>query len=173
EVVDDQGSPLPPGAEGILRLRSPYVAGKYQDDPVASAEAFRDGAFYPGDLARAEADGAVTLLGRAKDQFNLGGVKFNASDIDALAMSVSGVRDAVCFVQPQADGPDRLGMVVQFEPGADLAATAAAIRAAITQARSIAQAPQAIYALPAVPRNANGKAMRDTAADEARALTPL
>lgn len=173
EVVDDHGTPLPVGAEGVLRLRTPYVAGKYQDDDAASAEAFRNGAFYPGDLARAEPGGAITLLGRVKDQFNLGGVKFNASDIDAFAMAVPGVRDAVCFVQHVPDGAERLAMAVRLDDGADPAATAAAIRAAITQARSVAQAPQAIYAMSAVPRNANGKALRDTAADETRGLPPL
>ena len=51
EVVDENDTRLPPGETGRLRYRGPGVAEGYYRDAEASREAFRDGWFYPGDLA--------------------------------------------------------------------------------------------------------------------------
>ena len=51
EIVDIDGNLVAPGMNGILRIRNPYMAACYVGDPVASDDAFRDGWFYPGDVA--------------------------------------------------------------------------------------------------------------------------
>ena len=44
-VLNDAGRPLPPGAIGEVAIRGPNVANGYQDDPAATAAAFREGWF--------------------------------------------------------------------------------------------------------------------------------
>ena len=58
EVVDGFDRILPPGETGLLRYRGPGCATAYHRDPEASSEAFRDGWFYPGDLARSMRTGS-------------------------------------------------------------------------------------------------------------------
>ena len=75
EVVDAEDRPQPPGCGGAIRLRAPGMAEGYLDNPQQTAQRFRDGWFYPGDIARWEPDGVLRLLGRADDVVNLGGFK--------------------------------------------------------------------------------------------------
>src|SRR5690606_20044971 len=98
-------------------------------DPQASAEVFRDGWFYPGDTGMLTADGRLKILGRIKDQFNLGGIKVNAEEIDTAAGSVPGIREAMCFTTPAATGLLQLSICAVRDPNADPAAAAASIRA--------------------------------------------
>src|SRR6267142_3868516 len=75
EITDVAGQYLPAGREGTIRIRASSMARCYLADPGASAEAFREGFFYPGDLGYLMADGIVVLTGREKTILNLGGHK--------------------------------------------------------------------------------------------------
>jgi acyl-CoA synthetase (AMP-forming)/AMP-acid ligase II len=94
QVVDDAGSTLQPDAVGHIRYRGPGVADGFYNDPGASATAFRDGWFYPGDLGRFDADGRLHLAGRAKDVIIRAGVNIYASEIEQVLLAHPLVRDA-------------------------------------------------------------------------------
>ncbi|TPX03145.1 long-chain fatty acid--CoA ligase, partial [Schumannella luteola] len=70
EIVDDRDQPVDPGTEGWIRYRSPGMAHGYLGDPEASARAFRDGWFHPGDRGVLRADGGLTLRTRTTDLLN-------------------------------------------------------------------------------------------------------
>ena len=75
-VLDDKGGRAGPGQVGRL-ARGGHVPLGYYKDPAKTAGMFAevDGQRYalPGDLARVEADGTVTLLGRGNTCVNTGG----------------------------------------------------------------------------------------------------
>jgi acyl-CoA synthetase (AMP-forming)/AMP-acid ligase II len=50
QVVDESGEVLPPGQEGLVRMRIDDGLDGDLDDPIATHEFFRDGYFYPGDF---------------------------------------------------------------------------------------------------------------------------
>ena len=52
KIVSATGQQLPPGVEGVIRLRAEGMPLGYCDDPVPIAKSFRDGWFYPGDIER-------------------------------------------------------------------------------------------------------------------------
>ncbi|MGW6460675.1 class I adenylate-forming enzyme family protein [Streptomyces sp. NPDC055078] len=58
---------LPAGEKGEIWARGPQIADGYHDDPVRTAEQFRDGWLRTGDLAWRDEDGWVFLAGREKD----------------------------------------------------------------------------------------------------------
>jgi acyl-CoA synthetase (AMP-forming)/AMP-acid ligase II len=60
DIVDDDGNSLPAGETGLLRYRGPGVATSFYKDDDASQESFRDGWFYPGDLADRDDEGFIT-----------------------------------------------------------------------------------------------------------------
>ncbi|MEM8821366.1 MAG: AMP-binding protein, partial [Pseudomonadota bacterium] len=65
EIMREDGTPCAVGEIGILRyLQEADAIEGYEDDPEATAHHFRDGAFYPGDLAVRRADGRVRFAGR-------------------------------------------------------------------------------------------------------------
>ena len=61
DVVDDLGTPVADGVEGELVIRSPFAVAGYYDNASATAEAFRDGGYFSGDLGRRDADGQHVL----------------------------------------------------------------------------------------------------------------
>jgi acyl-coenzyme A synthetase/AMP-(fatty) acid ligase len=68
-VLDDAGRPAPPGSGLVGRLaRKGRIPLGYLGDPAATGETFVElhGQRWaiPGDLAKVEADGSITLLGR-------------------------------------------------------------------------------------------------------------
>ena len=100
EIVGDDHVPLPAGEIGRLRYRGPGVATNYHDDPEASNEAFRDGWFYPGDLAERNEAGYVFLRGRAKDMIIRGGVNIHPGEIEAILASHPQVIEAAVVGKP-------------------------------------------------------------------------
>jgi long-chain acyl-CoA synthetase len=75
EVVDlETGeSVLPIGEKGEICFRGPQVMKGYWKRPEATAEAFRGGRFYTGDIGFLDQDGFVTLVDRKKDLILSGG----------------------------------------------------------------------------------------------------
>ncbi|MGJ8623541.1 MAG: class I adenylate-forming enzyme family protein [Yoonia sp.] len=112
ELVDEDDQRVPSGEQGIVRICNSRLASGYLNEPELTAEIFRDGWFYPGDLARWTPEGNFEVVGRINDQFNIGGVKINAMLIDHAMQQVDGVTDAISFMLPREDGPDRLCALV-------------------------------------------------------------
>lgn len=97
EVVDERGQACPVNEEGMLRVRRTELdVHEYLGDEVASAAAFRDGYFYPGDMAVQREDGRFRILGRVADVVNLGGRKLAVAPIEANLQRVLQV-DYVCL----------------------------------------------------------------------------
>lgn len=67
QVVDEQGSPVPAGQEGELRIFSANVMTGYYQNEALTQKVIRNGWFYTGDLARIHPDGTIDLLGRKRD----------------------------------------------------------------------------------------------------------
>ena len=120
QAVDADDRPLPPGTEGILRIRSDLCVDRYIDDPVASAEAFRDGWFYPGDLGTVSADGRLDVTGRVTELINNGGDKISPSVNRRSAAGEPGVTDAAAFGVPDAEGMMKIWAAVVAQPTFDM-----------------------------------------------------
>ncbi len=154
EIVDEDHAPLPPGQVGRLRYRGPGVATGYHRDPEASAEAFRDGWFYPGDLAERDEAGFIALRGRRKDMIIRGGVNIYPLEIETCLMAHPGVMEAAVVGAPSED----LGEIVVAHV-AGIADSA--------ELRSWCAARLAPYKVPArfvthaeLPRNSSGKVLK-------------
>ena len=83
-LADNEGRPLfnQRGVEGYLRVRGPSVVERYFGHETSATDS--DGWFDTGDLARIDADGNLTITGRAKDLIKSGGEWINPSEIETL-----------------------------------------------------------------------------------------
>ena len=111
EIVDDAHRPVPHGQEGHLRYRGPGCATGFHRDPESSSEAFRDGWFYPGDLACLDEAGYVFLRGRAKDMIIRGGINIHPAEIEAVLVSHPDIAEAAVLGVPS---PERGEEVAAF-----------------------------------------------------------
>jgi len=114
ELVSDTGRPVPVGEIGRVRVSTKDVHTAYLGDEAATKMHFKDGYFYPGDLAVARADGRIALQGRSTDVINVRGVKIFPGPIeDRLCESLTrspaiGARRTFTFTSMRE--PRRLSM---------------------------------------------------------------
>jgi acyl-coenzyme A synthetase/AMP-(fatty) acid ligase len=159
-LLDDDDRVVPPGtaATGRIAIHGRVPIGYYKD-PDRSARTFPviDGVRYsvPGDHARVEADGSVTLLGRGSAVVNTGGEKVFPEEVEEVMKTFPGVRDAVVVGVPD----ERLGEVVtglvELDPGAilDEPALIAHVKAKLAGFK----APRHLVVVDTIGRAPNGK----------------
>ena len=123
-VLDDDNRPTEAGAGVIGRLATTgHIPLGYHKDPVKSAATFPtvDGVRWaiPGDAARMEVDGTITIFGRGSNCINTGGEKVFPEEVEAKVKAHPGVQDA--FVLGRADERfgQRVAAVIARRPGAE------------------------------------------------------
>jgi acyl-CoA synthetase (AMP-forming)/AMP-acid ligase II len=121
-VLDDAGRPAPPGSGLVGRLaRRGRLPLGYHGDPEASADTFVElhGQRWaiPGDLARVEADGSITLLGRGASSINTGGEKVFPEEVEMVLKAHPDVFDAVVVGVADARFGQRVAAVVALRAG--------------------------------------------------------
>lgn len=163
EIVDREGRLVDAGATGMVRVSNPYLAPGYLGQTDKTAEAFRDGWFYPGDIGTWTPDGALEIIGREDDLMSIGGVKIYAGLIDMILSVVPGVAEAICFKNPKAGAAEQLMAFVVFDPLVRRDECCEAIRQAISDRFGILLSMGNIHAINKIPRNENGKPLRAVA----------
>ncbi|MDX6390548.1 MAG: 3-oxocholest-4-en-26-oate---CoA ligase [Streptosporangiaceae bacterium] len=158
-VLDDQGGRAGPGQVGRL-ARAGHVPLGYYKDPAKTAAMFAevDGKRYavPGDLARVEADGSVTLLGRGNTCVNTGGEKVFPEEVEGALKSHPHVFDALVIGVPDERLGQRVAALVQPREGhtIDLALLEAHLRGQIAGYKL----PRSIWLVDFISRTVSGKA---------------
>jgi 3-oxocholest-4-en-26-oate---CoA ligase len=158
-VLDDDNQPAAPGQLGRL-ARGGHVPLGYYKDPERTSAMFAEvnGRRYavPGDLARVEDDGTVTLLGRGNTCVNTGGEKVFPEEVEGALKSHPDVFDALVIGLPDELLGQRVAALVQPRPDAapDLAALQEHVRGQIAGYK----VPRSIWLTEAITRTVSGKA---------------
>jgi acyl-CoA synthetase (AMP-forming)/AMP-acid ligase II len=122
-VLDEHGRPAPPGVIGRLAKGGPLPLGYYKDpEKTAALLTEVDGVRYavPGDLARLEPDGTVTLLGRGNTCINTGGEKVFPEEVEGALKAHPDVFDALVIGVPDKRLGQRVAALVQPRAGTKL-----------------------------------------------------
>ena len=159
EIIDESGSPVARGTAGIVRYRTPNMATGYLGDPSATADAFRDGWFYPGDRGALSTEGKLVLSGRTSDMLNAGGVKIDPIEFEEFAVTLSGVTGALGFTHTNDLGVAQFVLAVA---GNDI--NIAAVSASLSE-RFGRLKPISIFSVPELPHTDTGKASRRLTAE--------
>jgi len=109
------------GVVGKLARRGRVPIGYYKDaEKTAATFPEIDGVRWsiPGDHARIEADGSITVLGRGSVSINTGGEKVYPEEVEGALKSHPDVFDAVVVGMPDARWGERVVAVVQPRDGA-------------------------------------------------------
>lgn len=98
-VAGTTGRPVPRGVAGELLVAGPTVTAGYLHDEEATADKFvtrnETRWYHTGDLVRLDESGSIDFLGRIDDQLNVGGVRLEPTEIEALLLTFDGIADAV------------------------------------------------------------------------------
>ena len=157
-ILGDDDRPLPPGEVGRLAYRGPGVARGFHNDPEASAEAFLDGWFLPGDLAAMDASGYVFLKGRRKDLIIRGGINIYPAEIEAVLLSDPRLAEAAVVGWPSADMGEEVAAFVV--PRAGMAPAAEELISLCAARLAPYKVPRAVLDIADLPRNSAGKVVK-------------
>jgi len=120
KLVTESGVEAPLGAVGEIVVRGPNVARRYLERPEASAEAFRDGWFFTGDIGHLDERDRLYLLDRKKDMIITGGENVYSLEVEAALYQHPKVQEcAVVGVPDEIYGEALLAAVVPV-PGETL-----------------------------------------------------
>jgi 3-oxocholest-4-en-26-oate---CoA ligase len=158
-VIDDSGKVAAPGVIGRL-ARGGHVPLGYYKDPAKTAELLIDvdGVRYsmPGDLARIEADGTITLLGRGNTCVNTGGEKVFPEEVEGALKSHPDVFDAIVIPVPDERLGQRVGALVQ--PRAGRTPARSDLDAHVRGQIAGYKVPRSIWLVDQIARTPSGKA---------------
>lgn len=154
-VADDQGSEVPPGELGEIRIRGANVMREYWKDPDATAKALKDAWLLTGDLGTKDADGVVRIVGRKKDVIISGGFNVYPEEVEAALSSHPGVLEVAVVGIPHDDwGETVVAFVV---PRSGTSVTRAEIERTARSLLSGYKCPRRIEMVSDLPKNPSGK----------------
>jgi len=164
-AVDGAGpdSADPSASFGTLWIKSPANMLGYWNNPHRTAEVLCDGWVNTGDLLERHEDGFFYIKGRSSEMIISGGVNVAPDEVDRIAESVAGVREAACYEIPDDEFGALVGLAVV--PVADVDDTEArklkqSIAARYRQESEAMARPSAIVIVKDIPRTQSGKVMR-------------
>ncbi len=158
-VVDEGGAPVGERIVGQIISKGPSVTEGYYENAEASAESFRAGWLYTGDLGYF-AEGNLYICGRAKDLIILNGANYYPQDMEWAIGEIEGVRrgNVVAF-SVMKDGLEQLIVAAEGNRG-DTTRLQTEIAETLQRSFGLTPAQVAICALGALPKTSSGKAQR-------------
>lgn len=162
--IMDDGAEVAQGDIGVIEVRGDNVFQGYWQMPEKTAEELHpNGWFITGDLATRDADGYVTIVGRAKDLIITGGFNVYPKELESLIDDIPGVLESAVIGVPHKDfGEAVVAVVVPETP--DL--TLDQIEAITTTQLAKFKQPKQIILLPELPRNTMGKVQKKALREE-------
>ncbi len=155
-VVDAQNRLLPPGTEGRLQCRGPFMFVGYVKQDALTRENFDGEWFDTGDLATLDAEGFIRITGRLKDIIIRGGENIPVKYVEDILYEDERVQDAAIVGMPDPRLGERACAFVICREGQTL--DMQSMQAFLAQ-RGVAKVywPERLEIAHELPRTANGK----------------
>ena len=158
-IADDHGIELRTGVTGVVEIRSPGLSPGYWRLPDKTAAEFRDGGwFITGDVGSVDAEGRLTLEGRAGDMFITGGYNVYPKEIEMVLDEVPGVLETAVIGVPHPDFGEAAVAVVVREAGSKV--SEATLAGALDGVLARFKHPRQYVFSESLPRNAMSKVQK-------------
>jgi long-chain acyl-CoA synthetase len=158
-VQSEEGEMLPPGAIGEICVRGRNVMLGYWKRPAETAETMRRDWLLTGDIGYADADGYYYITDRKKDMLLVNGINVYPRQIEEVLYSFPGVKEAAVIGVPDARRGEQPLAFVATQDGIELQ-EGPLLQFARKQLADY-KVPRHIVFLPALPRNATGKILKN------------
>ena len=170
KITDPEtGKALPKGEIGLIEVRGENVFQGYWNMPEKTKEDLReDGFFITGDLAKYDADGYVTIVGRQKDLIISGGFNVYPKEIETVLDDQADVKESAVVGLEHPDFGEGVVAFVVMQEWAEV--NEDQLIAALGQELAKYKTPKRIIALEELPRNTMGKVQKNVLRDGYREL---
>ncbi len=122
-LVDENDCSVPDGEVGqlILRTEAPWAMNHgYNNNPQATADAWRNGWFHTGDAFIRDTDGDYRFVDRLKDAIRRRGENISSYEIEVELLSHPSVREAAAIPVPSEFSEDEVLVVLAPASGASI-----------------------------------------------------
>ena len=119
QIVDDNGTPLPPGPENVGEIvaKGPQIMKGYWQRPEATAETVKDGWLYTGDMGFMHPDGFFQIVDWKKDMILVSGFNVYPNEIeDVLALHPKVLESAALGIADEKSGEIVKVFIVKRDP---------------------------------------------------------
>ena len=116
-IEDDDGTALPAGEIGHVKVSAPFAALGYWNDPEATRSTWADGWYETGDMGLLDDAGRLTLLGRSKEVINRSGHKILPLEVELEVAGHPDVFQCAVVAAPDAEYGEVPWAFVQMRDG--------------------------------------------------------
>jgi long-chain acyl-CoA synthetase len=99
-IVDENDKEVPTGGVGELIVKGPNISPGYYNMPEETANTFKNGWLYTGDLARMDENGYLYIVERKKDLIIRGGFNIYPRDVEEILHRHPAVQEAAVIGMP-------------------------------------------------------------------------
>ena len=131
----------------------------YWNRPEATAEAFSDGWFHTGDLARMDADGCLYIVERKKDMFISGGENVYPAEVENVIYQLPQIAEAAVIGVKDPKWGEVGRAVVVIKEGRSV--TVDEIIDHLKGSLAKYKIPKSVVFIERLPRNAAGKVLKN------------
>lgn len=168
-VVDDNGATCAVGTPGHIQVRGPNVfCGYWRQPEKTRAEFTMDGFFKTGDIGHLDAEGYLTISGRARDLIITGGLNVYPKEVEDVINRLPGVAESAVIGLPHPDFGEAVTAVVIA--AADVPLDEAAVVAHTRGLLAAFKTPKRVIVTDQLPRNTMGKVMKNVLRQDYAAL---
>ncbi len=165
DVVDRDGKSVPRGAGGLLVIRNPWphMFSGVWGDPLRYAQYFEQipGTYTAGDVATLDAEGYLTVLGRADDVLNVAGHRIATADVESALVSHPACGEAGVIGKPDEIKGEAIKAFVVLRMGHEASdALGAALIEHVRYHLGPIGTPAEIEFVAKLPKTRSGKIMR-------------
>src|SRR5262249_9199219 len=164
---EEGGDVTESGGPGIAACKGAVNCLGYYDDPEANARLYTaDGWMLTGDFCTIDADGYLTVAGRASDFIIRGGKNISAAQVEDEVSTHPAVAMAAAVAMPDAVFGERVCVYVEQHPGTDRL-DLDGLRAHLS-GRGVGKElwPERIVVVDAIPRSSGGKVAKGELRDD-------
>jgi acyl-CoA synthetase (AMP-forming)/AMP-acid ligase II/aryl carrier-like protein len=169
-IMDDRGNLLPAGESGEVVVRGVSVMQGYDNDPLATRNAFTHGWLRTGDQGFLDTEGYLFITGRFKEIINRGGEKIAPQEVDDVLMDHPAVAQAVTFAVPDARLREEIAAAVVLRQHA--AATERDLRQFVATRLADFKVPRRVLIVEELPQGPIGKLQRLGLVDKLGLVAP-
>jgi acyl-CoA synthetase (AMP-forming)/AMP-acid ligase II len=116
-IVDQDGREVPNGQIGEITGKGDNIAQSYWKLPNESAETFKNGWLYTGDIGYRDQDGYIFIVDRKKDIIISGGENVSSREIEELLYQHPAIYEAAVVGVPDKEWGESVKAVVVLKDG--------------------------------------------------------
>jgi acetyl-CoA synthetase len=165
DVVDKNGTSVPPGQKGFLVIRKPWPSALR--DCLNDHERFEKywneikGVYFSGDFAIKDDDGDIQILGRSDDVINVSGHRVGSAEVENALASHPAVSESAVIGKPDEIKGERIKAFIVLKPGVTASdELIKEIKQHVKVEIASLAAPDEITFVPSLPKTRSGKIMR-------------